>query len=532
MSYSTGVAGGGGDLSLRSRGGGGGQSSGGYTISGGGMASGYTQQPTYQQASMPGQQPMQQTTAASQQMYGSGGGGYPQPAMQSNPMPTYNAQLGGAFPSQHQQAPQQPMHQAAQHHSPAQAFQPQASRVSGQPPLAAPSFYHQPVAQPQPAFPQPQQPSYAHGPDVVGYAVDEQNTPNDNNGYGVRRTGTSQRASPPLGGQGDARGAGYGGNSRVSPAHAYRDGEPGGAQSGGFFPASLAVPDDRLRRKQNTDSLNNYIIFMYALVALSLFVMGVAWFTLGSAAKYVCLVLSICIASFIFTLKLTEWIFGKDDGNPAMRVISEAIREGSEGFLRVQYGAIAMIAFIIALVIGIIYLFRESPSKQISPQMLAVVTAISYIIGAFCSGLAGYIGVWVSIRVNIRVAVAASKYSFKDALLLSFRGGAVSACLSASLCILGVTILYVFCHLFFCTWGSLPSKHVPMLLVGYGFGGALVALFMQLGGGIYVRTHTQKARRGRSSSTARCAGDSIVACVFAFCVDQSCGCGRRHDRQG
>jgi len=83
--------------------------------------------------------------------------------------------------------------------------------------------------------------------------------------------------------------------------------------------------------------------------------------------------------------------------------------------------------------------------------------------------------------------VSASKHSFKDALLLSFRGGAVSACLSASLCILGVTILYVLCYLFFVTFGGLPSKHVPMLLVGYGFGGALVALFMQLGGGIYTK---------------------------------------------
>jgi Na+/H+-translocating membrane pyrophosphatase len=71
--------------------------------------------------------------------------------------------------------------------------------------------------------------------------------------------------------------------------------------------------------------------------------------------------------------------------------------------------------------------------------------------------------------------------------LLSFRGGAVSACLSASLCILGVTFLYVFCYIFFVVLGGLAPKNVPLLLVGYGFGGALVALFMQLGGGIYTK---------------------------------------------
>jgi inorganic pyrophosphatase len=215
--------------------------------------------------------------------------------------------------------------------------------------------------------------------------------------------------------------------------------------------------------------------------------MLLAWTFLGSAAKYVAVVLGICMGSFVFTLKLTQWIFGKDDANPAMRVVSEAIREGSEGFLRVQYGAIATIALVIAVIIGTIYLFRESPSEEMAPRTLAIVTGVSYLCGAFASALAGYIGVWVSIRVNIRVAVAASKYSYKDALLLSFRGGAVSACLSASLCILGVTMLYVFCYVFFVSWGNLPARNVPMLLVGYGFGGALVALFMQLGGGIFTK---------------------------------------------
>ena len=86
-----------------------------------------------------------------------------------------------------------------------------------------------------------------------------------------------------------------------------------------------------------------------------------------------------------------------------MRVISEAIREGSEGFLRVQYGAIGAVAAVIGVLVGVVYLFRDSPSKEMAPHVLAVVTAASYLVGAFCSGLAGYIGVWVSIRVNIRV---------------------------------------------------------------------------------------------------------------------------------
>jgi len=132
-------------------------------------------------------------------------------------------------------------------------------------------------------------------------------------------------------------------------------------------------------------------------------------------------------------------------------------------------------------------MFRESPSQQISRPVLAFVTAVSYLCGAFCSGLAGYIGVWVSVRVNIRVAVAAAKVHYNDALLLSFRGGAVSACLSASLCITGLVWLYVGCFVVFHVYGDIPSNQIPLLLAGYGFGAALVALFMQLGGGIYTK---------------------------------------------
>ena len=237
--------------------------------------------------------------------------------------------------------------------------------------------------------------------------------------------------------------------------------------------------------EQSADSLRHYTTFMYALVALSAACAVVAALTMGWQSLYVLLVLSICCLSFLFTLRLTQWIFSRDEQHTAMRRISEAIRQGSEGFLRVQYSSIATIALIIASLLFVLYLFRVSPSEHVSSFTLAVLTSVSYLVGAFCSALAGYIGVWVSVRVNIRVSVAASKLNYPDALLLAFRGGAVSACLSASLCILGLTVLYTLCHLLFSVWGNLPSHQVPLLLAGYSFGGALVALFMQLGGGIY-----------------------------------------------
>ena len=237
--------------------------------------------------------------------------------------------------------------------------------------------------------------------------------------------------------------------------------------------------------EQSADSLRHYTIFMYGLVALSAACAVVSALTMGWQSVYVLFVLSICCLSFLFTLRLTQWIFSRDERHVEMRRISEAIRQGSEGFLRVQYSSIATIALLIATGLFVLYLFRVSPSAHVSPFTLAVLTSASYLVGAFCSALAGYIGVWVSVRVNIRVSVAASKLNYADALLLAFRGGAVSACLSASLCILGLTVLYTLCHLLFSVWGSMPASQVPLLLAGYSFGGALVALFMQLGGGIY-----------------------------------------------
>ena len=128
-----------------------------------------------------------------------------------------------------------------------------------------------------------------------------------------------------------------------------------------------------------------------------------------------------------------------------------------------QYQSIAKIAVLTAIGLFFIYLFRESMSA-VPNVVLALITSISFGIGAFCSAVAGYTGVWTSVRVNLRVAAAAAKYNYTDALLLSFRGGAVSAILSAAMCILGITALYVISHLIFVRIMALPESEVPLML--------------------------------------------------------------------
>eukprot|EP00808_Paulinella_micropora_P013549 g31623.t1 len=239
-------------------------------------------------------------------------------------------------------------------------------------------------------------------------------------------------------------------------------------------------------RKDNEDSLNRFLrgMRLMSFLTIGCLVLSVA---ILSNYTYISLVLLVVLASFQFTTYLVRSLLAFDDYEPEMHKISEYIREGAEGFLATQYGTIARIAVVVAFVLMCIYLVRESPVPEIGRVSLAVTVACSFGLGSFCSGLAGYMGVWVSVRVNVRVAIAAAKKNSGNALLLCFRGGAVSATLSASMCILGVTMLYLLCYFWFTTLQGVEERHLPLMLVGYGFGASFVALFMQLGGGIYTK---------------------------------------------
>jgi K(+)-stimulated pyrophosphate-energized sodium pump len=142
--------------------------------------------------------------------------------------------------------------------------------------------------------------------------------------------------------------------------------------------------------------------------------------------------------------------------------------------MRRQYSTIAMIA--VALAIILYFGYRLSPFT--APYANKVV--ISFLIGATCSALSGQTGMWVSIRSNIRTASAA-RTSLGKALQIALRGGAVTGLIVVGLSLLGVGVLFLL-------FGGLhhPAE-VPFQLVGFGFGASLVALFAQLGGGIYTK---------------------------------------------
>src|ERR1700753_4031269 len=194
----------------------------------------------------------------------------------------------------------------------------------------------------------------------------------------------------------------------------------------------------------------------------------------GSDSLYLWVALAVGVLGLIAALVFARSVLGSDTGTADMQHISDAIRQGAEAFMRRQYGTIAMIAVALAIILFLGY--HLSPFT--APYANKVV--ISFLIGATCSALAGQTGMWVSIRSNIRTASAA-RTSLGKALQIALRGGAVTGLIAVALSLLGGGILFL-------AFGGLNNpQQTPYQLVGFGFGASLVALFAQLGGGIYTK---------------------------------------------
>jgi len=133
---------------------------------------------------------------------------------------------------------------------------------------------------------------------------------------------------------------------------------------------------------------------------------------------------------------------------------------------------------------------KNELSGFISKNWIAFMTGVSFMLGSLCSAFAGYAGIWVSVRANVRVASAARK-CYNEALVICFRGGAFSAIINVALAIFGICVLYLITYLIMFINADqnkrIPVEKIPLILVGFGFGASFVAMFAQLGGGIYTK---------------------------------------------
>ena len=206
-----------------------------------------------------------------------------------------------------------------------------------------------------------------------------------------------------------------------------------------------------------------------------------------SAGVWMAIVLGTSLLSLVVAGVIAKMVLAKDTGTEAMRAISDAIREGAEAFMSRQYKTIGWLSLVFGGVIFALYAFvrqlnLEEQHQRLTQMGLAIATVVAFLLGALCSGIAGYIGMWVSIRTNIRTASAA-RSSLNDALRIALRGGAVSGIFVVAMSLLGVGGLYAVLLYFF----NVSETQIPFMIVGYGFGASFVALFAQLGGGIYTK---------------------------------------------
>lgn len=204
-----------------------------------------------------------------------------------------------------------------------------------------------------------------------------------------------------------------------------------------------------------------------------------------STGMLIALVIAFSVVGLLVAAYLVKWVLNHSTGSEAMQKISNAIKEGAEAFLRRQNRTIIILSVLFAGLLFIGYGFVRS-HREFDPVgtsiSLAIWITLSFILGALCSLFAGYVGMWVSIRSNIRTAQAALT-SLNDALRIALRGGAVSGLLVVAMSLLGVAGLFALVN----SVGGVEPTKIPLLIVGYGFGASFVALFAQLGGGIYTK---------------------------------------------
>jgi K(+)-stimulated pyrophosphate-energized sodium pump len=187
------------------------------------------------------------------------------------------------------------------------------------------------------------------------------------------------------------------------------------------------------------------------------------------------------IITVIFAIFLARNVLKRSMGTPKMKEIGDIIFQAAWAFLKRQYSTIAIYSVAIAIIIGVLVgVLGGTEVEGLSALDIGWRTGVAFLVGALCSGVAGFIGMYIAVKSNARCAAAAQK-SLTEAVNVALRGGAVSGFLITALSLIGVTII------FFAYGGASNPEIAPHLIVGFGFGASFVALFAQLGGGIYTK---------------------------------------------
>jgi K(+)-stimulated pyrophosphate-energized sodium pump len=181
--------------------------------------------------------------------------------------------------------------------------------------------------------------------------------------------------------------------------------------------------------------------------------------------------LAAAVTGIVYGLYLAMWVFKLDAGNPKMQDIAKAIQEGASAYLNRQYRTVGVVAAVLFAILWGAGAFSDK---------FGLLTAVGFLIGAGASSLAGYVGMVIAVRANVRTAQAAHN-GMNAALTVAFRGGAVTGLLLIGLGLLAITIFYTLAAQFA---GQEKAIHA---LLSLGFGGSLISVFARVGGGIYTK---------------------------------------------
>jgi len=178
------------------------------------------------------------------------------------------------------------------------------------------------------------------------------------------------------------------------------------------------------------------------------------------------LIVFVGVLAVLYSYFLSKQIISSSPGNNKMQEIAEAIQVGAKAYLNRQYKTIAIVGVIVLIIIS--YFF-------------SLLVGLGYFIGAFLSGVAGYVGMLISVQANVRTAEA-SRTSLQNGLTMAFKSGAITGLLVAGLALLAISIYYWALLAF-----NVESRELINALIALGFGASLISIFARLGGGIFTK---------------------------------------------
>jgi K(+)-stimulated pyrophosphate-energized sodium pump len=184
------------------------------------------------------------------------------------------------------------------------------------------------------------------------------------------------------------------------------------------------------------------------------------------------LAIVVSIVGLGFTWYQRSWVLQQDEGNEDMKRIAGAIQRGAQAFLSREYRAVSIFVVLVAIVLFLL--------SGVEDANLSSWTAVAFLSGAIASGIAGYVGMYIAVRANVRTTQASS-ISLNQGLRVAFASGTVMGTMVVSLALLGVSILFVIIS------DQLPPAEAASALAGFGFGGTSIAIFARVGGGIFTK---------------------------------------------